>query len=463
MKFKTTIILLVIFILALAGVLLVEHNSKIAKEKKEKTELLTDLKVSDVEKLQLINSDQTTITIQKDEKGNWQVIEPLVTEADSYEVNNLVETLAGLRIEHLVDNQPADLKEYGFPQKEIKIWLKEQSEPISILTGMENPLDGTLYARRADETRVVLLPAYVKTSLDKKLFDLRNKNILKFEPKEVQSLELSSRELAWKLIKKGDDFYLISPVEALASSSQIDSILNNLSALKARNFLAEDKKLEDLKAYGLHPPEYTIRLMLANGQEIILSLRKKEETVIATTSLLAKIVQVDNQIINDICKKASELREKRIAQFNSWRATALTIKRGSESFSLVKEKSGDKDKPEDNWYLITQTGQKELAEASQAESLLRQLEYLEAIDFIDRPQALEAYGLDKPQYEIIIKVKAEDDKEKTIKLFFGQKLKDKNQVAVKNSDFAYLFLIDFNLLSSWPSGVEDFKLSETKK
>jgi hypothetical protein len=50
-----------------------------------------------------------TITIQKDEKGNWQITEPLRTQADSYEVNSLVETLASLRSEHLVDNQPTSL------------------------------------------------------------------------------------------------------------------------------------------------------------------------------------------------------------------------------------------------------------------------------------------------------------------------------------------------------------------
>jgi len=462
MRFKTTIILLIIFIIALAGVLLIENKSKAVKEEKEKLDMLTDLKISDIEKLQLTSSDQSSITIKKDEQGNWQIIEPLITEADSYEVNNLVETLASLRIEHVVDDQPADLKEYGFNQQEIKIWLKGQTEPLVILTGMENPLDGTLYAKRADETRVVLLPGYLKSSLDKKLFDLRSKEIIRFDPEKVQAIELNSKENAWKLIKKGESWYFTSPIEALASTSQIDSILNNLSTVKAKDFLAEEKRPEDLKASGLDQPDYTIKLILADGQELAINLNKKEEKLLATSSQLAKIVEVEAQLVNNVARPASELREKKVALFNSWEATSLAIKKGDRSFVVIKEKSGEKGQEQEDWYLLTDGGQKELADSSKVESFLRNLEYLQAVDFIDRPGDLKKYGLDKPEYEITLKTKSEDTEEKSINLFFGQKLEGKDQLAVQNSDFNYLFLIESSALASWPAGPEDFKAVEIK-
>ena len=462
MRFKTTIILLIIFILALAGVLLIENKSKAVKEEKEKQDMLTDLKVSDIEKVQLSSSAQTSITITRDEQGNWQIIEPLMTEADSYEVNNLVETLANLRIESVVDNQPADLKEYGFNQQEIKIWLKGQGEPLVILTGLENPLDGTLYAKRADETRVVLLPGYLKNSLDKKLFELRSKEIVKFDPDKVQVIELNSKDIAWKLIKKEENWYFTNPIEALASTSQIDSILSNLSTVKAKNFLAEEKRPEDLKASGLDRPQYTIKLILADGQELVINLNKNEEKALATSSQLAKIVEVETQLINNIARPVSELREKKVALFNSWEATSLAIKKGDKFFEAIKEKSGEKGQEREEWYLLTEAGQKELADSSKVESFLRKLEYLQAVDFIDSPEDSKKYGLDKPEYEITVKAKSEDDKEKIIKLFFGQKLEGKNQLAVRNNDFNYLFLIEASALTDWPAGPEDLKSVEIK-
>ncbi len=46
------------------------------------------------------------------------------------------------------------------------------------------------------------------------------------------------------------------------------------------------------------------------------------------------------------------------------------------------------------------------------------------------------YGLDKPEYEITIKVQNEDNKGKSIHLLFGQKLEGKNQSTNKEGVFA---------------------------
>jgi len=203
-------------------------------------------------------------------------------------------------------------------------------------------------------------------------------------------------------------------------------------------------------------------LILADGQELVINLNKKEEKALATSSQLARIVEVEAQLINNLARPVSELREKKVALFNSWEATSLTIKKGNKFFEAIKEKSGEKGQEREEWYLLTEAGQKELADSSKVESFLRKLEYLQAVDFIDRPEDSKKYGLDKPEYEITVKTKSEDDKEKIIKLFFGQKLEGKNQLAVRNNDFNYLFLIEASALTDWPAGPEDFKAVEIK-
>jgi hypothetical protein len=126
MKFRTTLVLVIVFIILLAGVILIEHHSEISREKKEKEERLTDFQASEVEKISLKAEGQPTITLQKDDKGNWQIIEPLISEADNYEANSLAENFAGLRIEKVVEKQAQDLKAYEIPKKEISLWIKGQ-------------------------------------------------------------------------------------------------------------------------------------------------------------------------------------------------------------------------------------------------------------------------------------------------------------------------------------------------
>ncbi|HEK85098.1 MAG TPA: DUF4340 domain-containing protein [Candidatus Aminicenantes bacterium] len=465
MRFRTTLILMVIFIVLLTGVVLIEHHSEVTKEKKEKQEQLTDIKSAEIEKISLKNEGQPTITLQKDDKGNWKIIEPLVTEADNYEANSLAENFAGLRIEKVVEKQAQaqDLKAYEIPKKEVILWVKGQKQPIKILIGMENPLDNTLYAKREDQSQVVLLPSYLKYSLDKKLFDLRKKELLKFETKDVQAIEVHSKDLNWKARRQGENWLLVQPVEALAAKSQIDSLLDKLSGLKAKDFLVEEKKDEDLKNYNLDKPEFTIKLDLPSAEQISIQLAKKGEKLIASSSLSKKIIEIDNQILTDLNKKIDDWREKKVANFNSWEVTSISIKRVNQIIAANKEKVTEKGKEEEKWQLQAEGNKKELADESKIESVLRKLEYLEASGFIDQPTNLSDYGLDKPEIEIIIKSQPQDQEAQEIRLLLGKDDKTKKQVVVKNASWKYLFLVDDSFLSELPTKIDDWKKVENKK
>jgi len=141
----------------------------------------------------------------------------------------------------VVEEQAADLAAYEIPKKQVSLWLKGQSQPVVIEIGMENPLDGTLYARRTDRQQVVLLPSSLKYSLDKKVFDLRKKDILKFETARVQSVELKSKETNWKVRREEETWQFVQPVSALASKYKIDNLLDSLSGLRAVEFWPKKK------------------------------------------------------------------------------------------------------------------------------------------------------------------------------------------------------------------------------
>lgn len=463
MNFRTTLILLLVVILLLVGVVFIEHKSTTAREKKEKEEKLTDFNGSEVEKISLKYEGQPQITLQKDEKGNWQIIEPIAAEADNYEANSLAENFASLRIEHVVDKQPAGLEAYQIPKKEVNLWIKGRNEPVKVFIGMENPMDSSLYAKREDQPAVVLLPSYLKYSLDKKLFDLRNKEVLKFETGEVQSIEVKSKDFNWKVSRKGENWNFVQPVEALASRYQIDNLLDNLSKLKAKEFLVEEKKPEDLKSFGLDKPEFTINLTLQESKELIFLLTKKNDRVVATNSLSRKVIEVESQIINDLNKKINELREKKVALFNSWEVLSVNINLQGTAISAVKEKVGEKGQEQEKWWIVVDSGRKEAADESRIESLLRKLEYLEASEFVDKPANPAEFGLDKPQIEIALQTKPQEQEEKEIHLLVGQQKPDKNQVVIKNIELSYLFVVDSSFLSELPAKPEDWKQVENKK
>ena len=251
--------------------------------------------------------------------------------------------------------------------------------------------------------------------------------------------------------RKGEEWFFRNPINALAKTSKIDNILSSLSSLKAKEFVSEEKKKDEIKEYGLDRPEYEITLgMPLENQEVTFSLHKEEDKLYATTSLSTKIVEAEDSLLSDLEKEAEELREKEVANFYSWEANRLHLKMGEIDWELVKDE-------EDNWHFESPI--KEEADKSKTQTFIRKIESLEATEFIDPPLSLNLkdYGLDNPQGEVKIWVDEDEEKVKEITVFIGSEDKEEKKVVVKNARFDYLFKVDSAFLEEFPQDIKDWK------
>jgi len=455
-KFKTTLILTAVFAVLLAVVLLFESKGRKETAAKEKEEKLVDLAAADVRKMDLKKEDGT-ISFVRDDKGAWRIAAPLEARADASEAEGLLSSFCSLRIERVVEKTPGDLKTYGIPRQEVALWVKGKDAPVRVLIGMENPLDKSLFAKRADDPRVVLLSSSLKSALDKKVFDFREKDIFKFEPAEVKAVRVKAKDVAWEAVREGDGWLLKSPVRALAGKSKVETLLDALSALKAKEFLSEDKKTADLKKLGLEKPEYQVTLsMPAAGKEIVFSLHKDGDKSAVMTSESNKIIAFEGALPGDLEKKVDEIREKKLASFFSWEATRVYVKTGAFQLAATKEKTPDGDR----WRL--ETAAKDPADETKIQDFIRRIEGLEAAGFIDHPKSPAEYGLDKPSAEIKVWTTGNDGKVLETGLLVGREDKVKKQAVVKNVKLDYLFRVDSAFLQDFPKDAKDWKAEAPK-
>jgi hypothetical protein len=455
MKLKTTLLLMAVFAGLLAFVLLFESKSKGRQAAAEKEKKLVDLAAADVERLDL-NNGVETIAFKKDDKGRWLITSPVEAPGDETEVNRLAEDFSSLKFDRVVEPRAADPKKYEIPKKEVTLWFKGRPDPVKILIGMENPIDSSLFAMREGDPRVVLLASFLKSELDKKTLDFREKDIFKFETGDVASIRLKAKDVTWEAVKKDGDWYLEKPVAALAKKTRIEDVLRALSGLKAKEFVSEKKQESEVEHYGLKDPEYFISLSLpSKSQDVTFSLHKQDDKTYATTSLSTKIILADTASLADIEKKPDELREKQVVVFNSWDAQKLRLSRGGLSLAAAKDAEG-------NWHF--EGGKKEAADRSKVETFVRKIESLEAVEFIDAPGALANYGLAQPQAEVSIWTK-DGEKEKEFRLLVGSQDAAKKQVVVRNPNLSYLFRVDSSFLGDFPKEVKDWLVSppEEKK
>ncbi len=454
MKFKSTIIILVAFVLLLGYMLFLDK--KPADKASAPEEKLVTLASADIQKITL-KKESETLTFKKDDKGDWLVAEPIEAKADATEVNMLAEAFADLKIERVVEKEGGDPKKYQIPLKEVSIWSKGQTAPVKVLVGMENPLDKSLFAQKEGDKRIVLIPSAISTSLGKTLFDYRQKDVFKFETGDVTGIKLQTKDAKWDAQKKDDGWFLQTPIQALAKDMKITGFLDALGNMKAKEFTAENKSADDLKKFGLDKPEARVTLAIPkSNKEVTFLLHKAADKTYVTTSDSNKIIVPDTDPFTELDKKPDDYRETKVAAFNSWQASKVVLKKGGLDLTLTKAAN-------DKWYF--DAAQKEEADASKIETFVRKIESLESTEFVDAPKRLAEHGLDKPQAEVTIVTKEAGEKaiEKSVTVFVGKDDKEKKKVVVKNAKLDYLFRVDSAFLDDFPKEKKDWKLPEPEK
>ncbi len=451
MRFKPTLILLGIFILLFAALYFFEFRSQ---GEENADDMLISVASEDVQKI-IFRNDGQSIQFQR-EGEEWLITDPIGAKADKYEVNRLADDFSNLRIERVVDEEPSDLEKYGIPQKQVELYFSGQEQSVKILIGMQNPLDSTFFAKKAEEKKVVLIPSSLKSLLEKKVFDFRQKDIFKFESDQAKSVKLKAKDIQWEAEKEDKDWFLRKPVNALAQKSKINDILYALSNLKATAFVSEEKQEEEIKNYGLDKPDYEVVIDFpVENRQVNFFIHKKDDKVHATSSISPKILQVEDSILSDLKKEPGDLRDKEVADFFTWEVKKLQINKGETSLILSKDGEG-------NWHFEEPALQG--ADEEKIQSFLRKLEALESEEFVDPPLDLAEFGLDVPQAEIKIWAGEEEETPEEITIQIGTEDKESKKVFVKNKRFEYVFKVDSTFLEEFPERAEDWRSSpETEK
>src|SRR5438046_2353081 len=149
-----------------------------AASKQEK--VFTGVEADKVEELK-VTSDKGDVTTLKKENGAWTIVAPLMSKADESEANAITSAIGQLEVVRVIDENPADLKDYGLTSPRIQIEFKGAGDKDykRLVIGDKSPTGSDLFARRNEDKKVFLVPAAQETTFNKGTFDLRDKVVLK--------------------------------------------------------------------------------------------------------------------------------------------------------------------------------------------------------------------------------------------------------------------------------------------
>jgi hypothetical protein len=280
MKVKKEYIVLAVLIVALSLYLIFHKRDRAQYE----LPVLQEVPVAEITKIEIYKPGGSTIALERKDDG-W-IILPEAYPAEAGKVSIMLESIGKLTLTALV-SESKSYERYGLGKEEkigVKAWagkeLKRDFEVGKAASSFQHT-----FVKMAGDDRVFHARENLKGRFDLTVDHLRDKTVLKFEPAEMQSIELSDGKKTLSLTRKpipvevgaSKDKEPPSPQaqavwespEGKVDESKVTELLSALSNLKCRAYIY-DRKKSDFKE-----PVYTIQLK--GLEEHALSFFAKDE------------------------------------------------------------------------------------------------------------------------------------------------------------------------------------------
>ena len=392
---RSTLILFVALVALGAYIYFVESKREPAgTERKEK---IFTFEAKDIEEITVKNSTGQVTTVEKSDQ-TWDVTAPEKLRADESELTNFTNSLASLEIQRVVNEQPADLAEYGLaePKFEVSFRTVDSGEPRRLLFGEKNAAGGDMYAKLADEKRVLLVSAYLDGTFNRSTFDFRDKIAIAFNRDAADQLSIRTVDGTIEITKTENGWRMNQPVQARADYGAVESLLGKLNTLPMKSIEAD--KAEDLKPFGLETPVATVTIRTGSSRATIAMGTAKEggaeSVVYARDESRPMVFTIDATMLDDVKKPATDFRRKDAFEFRSFNATHLEITRDGKTYVFDKRKA-EGEKAEEKWHLTSPESRE--VDAARMDDLMVKLSNLRAQSFLD---ATTKTGLDSPSVTV---------------------------------------------------------------
>jgi hypothetical protein len=329
----------------------------------------------------------------------WKIVAPANAQPDASEVSGLTSNLATLELERVVDENPPDLKEYGLAQPRIEVAFKSGGKEQTLLIGQKTPPGTDLYAKRADDKKVFLIPAHLESSFNKGTFDLRDKAVMKVDRDKLDALEFTAGDRTSRFVRPAGEWQIAAPVQARADFSAIEGIVSRLAGLQMKSIV--DAPDADQKKYGLDKPAATVKFGTGSSQaSLVIGGKAEENTVYARDLSRPAIFTVESSVLDELKKDPAEYRQKDLFDARSFSATRIEIARAGQTHVFEKTKTKNKEGQDEEKWRQSAPQSRELDQAV-FDKLVSALTGLRATGFVEAAAAAKA--LAAPELAVTIK------------------------------------------------------------
>lgn len=356
--------------------------------------------VSDNIETLTVKSDAGETTSLKKQDGKWTMTAPFQTRASDMDASGIANALAGLDITRVVEEAPADVKDYGLvtPSVEIAFTSTDGKPSGKLLIGSKTATGGSLYARKDGEARVVLIGEYNSATFNKSAFDLRDKAIVSFDRSKVDGVDVVQPSGSFELAKKDGAWTLATPMVARADATAADGLVTAMESLQMKSIVAPSATPEELAKYGLDKPSSIVNLHLgADRTSVAVGAPAGDDIVYAKDVARPDIFTIQLPAADDLRKKVEDYRAKDLFDMRAFTANRIEITRNGKTTAFEKVKATSENAA-DEWKKVSPVAAD--ADKEKFPAFVAALADIRAMSFSDSKART---GLDAPAATIVVK------------------------------------------------------------
>src|ERR1700716_3772560 len=207
MKWKTTLILLVIAAGVFAYLFFVERNRPGSAEAARQAQNLVNFSRDKITGLVIQNGDDKIEIRQRDNK--WRLETPIKDQADASLVNNLLLDLENWQKDAAISAKEMEadknkLADYGLANPKVRLRLLGPDAPPEIFFGKDAAFEGKMYVRFENSKETYVANHSVNQAIEKKPDDLGDKRLTDLITAQVTRVLLKTSAGEMELEKKSD-------------------------------------------------------------------------------------------------------------------------------------------------------------------------------------------------------------------------------------------------------------------
>ncbi len=405
MKWKTTVVLLLVTVGVATYIALYDIKQPLPEEQRELATQVVDVKPNRATGL-LVKVPAFSVTLQRQD-ATWHLMSPLATRAESSLIQRILTLLHPLHASRTLtptSKAPLTLKDYGLDPPQATLTVLEGSTSTILFFGEKSAVGESRYMKRADRPEVFIIDAELFDAISQPLDQYRSHALLSVDPWHVDQLRLTRGDATTTLVKQpapeGSSepaaWRITEPFADEADRTAVSTLFSKLRNARIERFLNDAPTAEQHAAWGLDAPASRIRLPFGTPpktQELTIGHALPDQTTLVAVARDAEpsVYAVTNAELEAVFTDPKTLRSKACFAFFPTQVTAVQVTWQSASWKLERH--------DEQWL----DAQGHTVDASKIDTWLASLRDVRLARFMDvGDEELPRVGLEPPQGSIAV-------------------------------------------------------------